>query len=279
MATRVIILAQGTQSRLGTLPVAKQLLELPACGDTPIMHRTIRQLTRLSWPVPPGERQFLDGHDIVTVVCWLSMSEELVRRGVRAEYPANPATRYYPDTMTLKEPGNSSLKGIDQALRQLHDQAPRDVHGSVRRRPDRTVVLLGDVVYSWACLRAILDVGPPHCMRFVGTSDLSRSGGELWGLSWTWEGESEMLETLARALTKHPPFDDTYQPGQLRRWLWEVGARRFEVADEAAELRQRPWWTPIDDYTKDIDTPADLPKIPALSEAAQRDDAREGMTW
>src|SRR5262245_64258905 len=54
-----------------------------------------------------------------------------------------------PNFVTLCAPGNSSLKGASGYL-ELRPQLPAD--GDDDRR---TVVLLGDVVYSWACLQAI----------------------------------------------------------------------------------------------------------------------------
>jgi hypothetical protein len=258
--THVIILCQGKQSRLPGLPVAKQMLPLPACGDVPILHRTIRQLWRLL-----GMAEAVADSPI-TVVGSLAMSESLISAygGVRVD----DSVIYHPNTQTLRDPGNSSLRGIDRYL-SLPPSA------MVVREWDRRVVLLGDVVYSWACLRTILDVSAITGTNFVGTSDLSRSAGELWGIAWTAAADRDMRAALAEALMKHPPFEE-YQPGQMRRWLWA----QDDLYADRARMTERPWFRAVDDYTRDIDLPEHVAMLPALSEAAKADDdAANGMNW
>lgn len=269
MKTHVIILAQGQQKRLPSLTVAKQMLPLPACGDMPIMHRTIRQLYSLLDMVPRTDPRD-PIREMITVVCWLPMSEELSRVGV----PVAHRLRYHPDTYTLVEPGNSSLKGIERYLSKTADDRAREDYV-------RTVILFGDVVYSWACLRAILS-GTHWNMGFVGTSDLSTAGGELWGLSWNLSANQTMLECLAAANAKHPPFID-YQPGQMRRWLWEVDrlidGESAKSTETGRGLLVRTWFKAIDDYTRDIDIPEHLKLINDLSQAAAADDRANGAPW
>lgn len=278
MNTHIIILAQGAQTRLPELPVAKQLLPLPACGDTPILYRTLRQVWEIMCrpmvtPGADGVTGAVEGK--VTVVAGYSLMEHLMRNVVviPTATGSDEGYRYTPNVTMLADPGNSSLKGIDHFLRidDLTFDPP-----SEEKRPSRTVVLLGDVIYSWVCLRAIFSVGAPWCTKFVGSSNLSRGGGELWGLSWSWEAEHDMRSYLAHALLKHPPFAD-YQPGQMRRWLWAANySRRSEVEQYRIDS---PWFVAVDDYTKDIDIPEHLPFLPPLSEAARVDDAAHGVTW
>lgn len=254
--THVIILAQGRQTRLPALPVAKQLLPLPACNGTPILYRTMRQL----WHLLPGVKT-LD--DRVTVVSWLPVMERLQFEAVTIGDDA----RYFPEVDTLSDPGNSSLKGIARYLEQRTSAVDRsEERWGWRPRHDRTVVLLGDVVYSWACLRAILS--DRELFAFCGTSDISPSGGELWGVSWAIGQESLMRAALEVALKKHPPFTD-YQPGQMRRWMWAIHP----------EFQTTRSYTAIDDYTRDIDLPEHVDGIPALSALAAADDAANGVTW
>lgn len=284
MKTHVIILAQGQQKRLPTLTVAKQMIPLPACGNSPIMHRTIRQLHSLLGMVPRS-RPDDPIREMVTVVCWLPLSEELSRVGVPIGYDGHRATRYHPDTYTLVEPGNSSLKGVERYLWKTQEERARAGY-------ERTVVLFGDTVYSWACLRAILE-GTHWNMGFVGTSDLSTSGGELWGISWHAGNTKPMLDALALANAKHPPFID-YQPGQMRRWLWEIDrqidgphaaspdqavGKHFAPAALAPLEIKRTWYRAIDDYTRDIDIPEHLTQIPDLAVRAREDDEQNGMHW
>lgn len=274
MNTHVIILAQGQQSRLPALTVAKQMLPLPACGGTPILHRTIRQVAALVDGVVlthdeamriARDNRIARQRTMVSVVCWLPGAEHLSRVGVKV----SEALRYYPNVQTLRDPGNSSLKGLQRALDVLGSAGPVDLPA------DRMVVLLGDVVYSWACLRAILDVRQGE--SFAGTRNLSRGGGELWGVAWSRSSDAEIRRQLEAALREHPPFDDTYQPGQLRRLLWSLTESRRSRA-ERYEL-DVPWFTAVNDYTMDIDVPEHVLELPRLSKAAAEDDAREGLTW
>lgn len=283
MNTHVIILAQGSQKRLPDLPVAKQMLPLPECNNTPILYRTLRQI----WHVMEGINIRADRSDRVTVVTWPDLETKLRLTpvpvpmmvtgigGLPVVKPWPIEWSFYTGTDTLDDPGNSSLKGIARFLQREQTRRARRWSFTPQGVPpaepewERTIVLLGDVVYSWACLRAIFVEGGT---AFVGTGDLSTSGGELWGIVWGAYTESMMVEALADALGKHPPFTE-YQPGQLRRWLWAFD-ERWKQPDGA-----RPWYQAIDDYTRDIDTPEHVKMLPELSLAASTDDAFNGVTW
>jgi hypothetical protein len=252
---RVIILAQGEQKRLPDLKVPKQLLKLPACGNVTILRRTLIQVGNiLSHPlrIPRDSRS-------VTVVCGDAIREEIFA-------DINEPLR--PRTCTLGDPGNSSLKGIHRYLTDMNWSDPLANHN---------VVLLGDVVYSWACLSVLLEPldGPAAQIEFCGTSDLSAGGGELWGVSWNDIADDQMLTSLDHAVRKHPPFA-AYQAGQMRRWLWEQpGAiiahpRVFSPAYD---------YVAIDDYTRDIDLPEHVAQLFPLSERAAADDRENGVVW
>lgn len=253
MTMEVIILAQGTQKRMGPGIDYKQLLPLPACGGASIILRTCRQIDALGWS---GAAH--NGAPLVqskTIVTW----EPVMRRLQQAVVAQH---------IELKDPGNSSLKGIHRYL-QMRDAV---IHDTV---PDRTVVLLGDVVYSWACLKAIW-----HMSRdwgYVGTRTLSSCDGELWGLAWSRDNEPFMRKQLTDAMLMHPPVDDDYQPGQMRRWI--TGFARGELAGHVHGLRRRGHYTDIDDYTMDIDIPPHLRCLPDLSINAYRDDLAHGISW
>ncbi len=275
MSTHVIILAQGSQKRLPELTVAKQMLPLPACGNTPILYRTIRQLFQLldvqsvlsprpgAWPSAiPSLRDM----PLIRVVTWFPLVEQVIRDGIEV----GNRTIFHPSMTMLADPGNSSLRGVSRYL-----SSPETSEIVNAREYDRTVVLLGDVVYSWACLRAIL-TGTHWRMGFVGTSDLSRDGGELWGLSWEKTAEEPMLHSLNDALAAHPKFTE-YQPGQMRRWLWAFEGFMHRELGQAVEPRN--WYVPIDDYTRDIDLPEHVKQLGALSEHAAADDLANGVTW
>lgn len=250
----VIILAQGTQRRMGPGIDYKQLLPLPACGGVPIMLRTCRQIDARGWASSP---MVAGGPTIQskTIITWAPVMRRL-QQDVVAQH------------VELKDPGNSSLKGIHRYL-QMRDKLIYTV------TPDKTVVLLGDVIYSWACLDAIwrmaMDWG------FVGTGNLSSSDGELWGVAWSRDNEPFMMRQIADAILMHPPVDDDYQPGQLRRWI--KGFSRGELAGHIHGLRRKGHYTDIDDYTRDIDIAPQLSLIPAISIDAAKDDESHGISW
>jgi hypothetical protein len=219
---------------------------LPNCGTT-MLSRTIGQsshfLGHASWPI---------------VVTWSDI-----------RIPFNHArccgATVTPAYVTLPEPGNSALKGIARYLELREQQG---------RRYASTIVLLGDVVYSWACLEAIWNLSRTY--GFVGTSDLSLERGELWGVAWSREYEDRMLSNLRDALLRHP-LGDEYHPAQLRRWI--SGFRRGDLADHVSKLTRLGAYVPIDDYTHDIDLPMHLVMLPELSKAAAADDERHGIVW
>ena len=267
MRTEIIILAQGNQSRLRGMSGYKQMIPLPHCGNIPIIGRTIQQLCR-----------FYDDQDTITTVAWPKMGVPVVEAraalrigeleaALREIEPGGLRNYGLPSCrgVTLPDPGNSSLKGISRYLEQ------RGVSHSF----NRTMVLFGDVIYSWVCLAALLDAAATW--GFVGTSDLNASGGELWGVAWAKEHEVHMLGSLADALLRHPPFEDEYQPGQMRRWM--SGWKRGDVAEHRDILARNGHYIAIDDYTQDIDLPVHVAQVPALSASAAADDAAHGMLW
>jgi hypothetical protein len=241
MSTEIIILAQGTQQRLGMQHGYKQLLPLPACGGVSLIARTLRQVTTLF--VEPA----------IAIVGWESLCRDL-----RLE-------RYTASFHELANPGNSSLKGVARYL----ETQPVD------RGHERTIVLLGDVVYSWECLVTLMAM--TTAFGFAGTRDLGPSAGELWGVAWGAAYGDRMQADLRDALLRHPPFEDEYQPGQLRRWI--VGWRRGDLAAHVQTLRRRGAYRDVDDYTMDVDLPHHIPALGPASIAAAEDDARHGITW
>lgn len=207
MDNEVIILAQGPVIRLGGPPWIHRLSE---CGRTPVLERTVLQVMRL-------------GSDRPTVVTWESTR-------LRCTFLTGSVA-----LVELDEPGNSALKGIARYLELREQQG---------RRYASTIVLLGDVVYSWACLEAIFRMSRTY--GFVGTANLSLNIGELWGVAWSKEFEDRMLSNLRDALLRHP-LGDEYHPQQLRRWV--SGWKRGDMLDHVAKLTRTGAYIPIDDYT------------------------------
>ena len=85
------------------------------------------------------------------------------------------------------------------------------------------------------------------------------------------------MSRLRDALLRHPPYDDEYMPGQMRRWI--SGFHKGHMVDHINALRTRGHYIDIDDYTTDIDMPSQLPLIPGISMAAAADDIAAGLTW
>jgi len=267
MAIHVIILAQGSQRRLPDMAMPKQLLPLVVPdGETgkaiPILVRTLRQIATYT------------GDLCTTVVCdgalrYFLEHEEVL--GVR------------PMCLTLADPGNSSLKGIARCLdlREMSDPVP--LAPNFTATPvERVVVLLGDVVYSWEALSLLFNyIGmQKYDKRFVVSSDLSQSTGEVWGVSWHVDASAPMRRGLVKALANHPPFTD-YQPGQMRHWLFNMrepnpvlpGGPDLESFDFALLLPREL------DYTMDVDTPRDLPLLDKAAPKAFIDDKDHGLRW
>lgn len=255
--THVIVLAQGEQSRLpNLLGYPKQALRLPACGYVPIITRTLRQVAMISGIRPTR----------ITVVATPVLQGCIDLRPELTGVDPNIV-----DYIQLAAPGNSSLKGI---ARYLEGTA----YGTDQERdPQRVIVLLGDVVYSWRCLQELIGpAGEGHRNHyFVGSSDLSPAAGELWGLGWERSSAPAMLTGLSEALGHHPPFED-YQPGQLRRWLWEMGRGH---ASSPYAMTPPGMYITVDDYTRDIDVPEHVEMIAKISESAREEDLEYGVHW
>ena len=253
----VIILAQGSQSRLPELKIPKQFLPLAGCAGCPILLRTFLQLARLN-----------TGRLNVSVVCHQRMVDDIHSCGANHVRKGDGASMHFVTTV-LRDPGNSSLKGIARYFAQAKETALGQWLDMPDLAPDATVVLLGDVVYSWGCLEALLATGyDAWTIKVAATSDLGPSSGELWGLAWTREQDAYMRERLEAALAKHPPFHDTYQPGQMRQWLYAM----HPLMQKGALVR-------FDDYTDDVDVPEDLIALKRTSELAAIDDEMHGLTW
>lgn len=263
--THALILAQGMQTRLaGHVDVPKCLLRLEPGGES-IIARTIRLCFGLGVERITVVAEKLVALDLsfggVLHGLW-SVGGDLPRRGAWIVL-APPRRAPGLEVWELAHTGNSSLRGLQ-----------RMIEGSLRldgggNDPDRNVVLLGDTVYSNACLETLIAPEMQYAVPvlFAVTPDLSPGGGELYGFAYDRGATPDVQRCIMEA--PHPPVDDDYQPGQLRRILWQY-----------QETFHEPWYarTPspaccyfVTDYTKDIDTPADLARLPELAAAAAAD--------
>lgn len=272
--TSIIILAQGQQSRLPNMPRPKQLLPLYGCNRVPLLERTIRQIWSFC----------TIGSTTLTIIGWPQ---------IKLHFEEHPVTfysgdddedyvKYRPEVISLDDPGNSSLKGlarymvaVEGARKIFDDSGIKYQETGPIARAARTIVLLGDVLYSWHCLTQLFGANDldRSSIRFVGTKDLSPSAGELWGVGWESFRDDIVYNALAEAMKRHPPpqVDNTYQPGQLRKWLYALFGH-----DDAT---QRPYYTAVDDYTMDVDLPEHVEKLARASKVAADDDRRHGIIW
>lgn len=277
--THVIILAQGRQTRMGEMTRPKQLLPLPAhvaadVQNMRILDRTIAQVSRIligdAENVIDASRA-VRSHGVVVVG-----NHRLRDAEPRGHVPLGPDIDGWVDfgvsaeVYTLAEPGNSSLAGVSRLLTEIDDNEYGDQF-------QRRIILLGDVVYSWACLEKLFRPEDAGDVTFCGTPDLDRERGELWGVAWYRRTSEKMMHnTLSQALAASSKADDdVYQPGQLRHWLFAVD--RHLANPREGGLGEREWFVPIDDYTVDVDLPEHLIDLARSSLQALQDDKEHGL--
>jgi hypothetical protein len=226
-------MAQGEQRRLRELGFPKQLLLV---NREPIIHRMQRLVTEL------GDI----GPEAIDIIGRVDMT--------RATWGARSCL------ITLPDPGFCVLDGIAQT--------------TFRWKSDRILILLGDVVFSKAALQAILADKRP--VFFAGTSDISASQGEIFAFSFVQKQRGWVEDLLAtcpcrvngagrRIVYPHR------RGGHLRRLLF--------WAQKSRGLRPPPkqqWcddlYLPIDDWTNDIDKPADLARLPEWTRYAKAEE-------
>lgn len=239
-------MCQGEQKRLAGLGHPKHLLPLDPDADDPetILDRSIRLVRTLA----------RDGHDTEIVVVGPTALEPIT-------------TEHRVALLTLPDPGYCILDGIAATLQ------------ACPAGPSRSYVLLGDVVWSHDALSRLLFDGRP--LVFAGTSDLSTSKGEIYGMAaFAAENGGELEQLLATAPCR---FADArgvrrrmfprQQTGHLRRLLWHAMERKQLKPNSPPTAWHPDLYLPIDDWTDDIDTPADFDRLPALAAEARADDA------
>lgn len=150
----------------------------------------------------------------------------------------------------LRAPGLGLLDGIYQT-------------SPMWAKRGRTVILLGDVVFSNNALKSILsDKG---LIRFFGRLGPNRVTGcpygELFGFSFFPSAHKPISDLLNDRLFRRQQVN----PGHFGQ-LWALYYRLLESPCKSL-LKS------IEDFTDDIDTPSDLMSIPRLLEAIIRDES------
>lgn len=213
MNDSVLILAAGTNSRWPVDAPPKELALI--CGE-PILARTVRLVDAFGF-VPT----------LVTQRNALSLTARNWNPNVSLVTVSNPLPR----------------RSKSECLLTLRDQW----WGTTR-----TVVLLGDVVYTEALLQRVLSLTVPRA-RFYGT-DL-----ELYACQWSAHINAVMVACLERARAVGA------RTGQSRLWqlchAWEgTGTANGWESFES-----------VTDATRDVDTVGDYAKVKALWEMATVD--------
>ena len=248
MTATIFLMCQGEQKRLANLGYPKQLVYL---NGEPLLHRTLRQL-----------RNHLCTHDADIYI---------VARQDPLFHNAGKIGDAY--STELAVPGICIVDGI----REVFD--PKRVESMIRMRDgydgtkiERWYVMLGDVAWTDDALASF--VQDERGLVFAGTSDVSLSQGEVFGLATS---DPAYVRDLAdtcpcRVAPDGPVMQFRKQMGgHLRRLLWHAQTRLGQVS--AAGLRRAPdrtWspalYLPIDDATDDIDTPADVANLGLLAQ-------------
>lgn len=229
----ILLMCQGQQRRLPNLTHSKHMLEMN--GET-ILGRTLRLLAaHVGGPSKVGIVVF-GSKDLMPAL------EAGERAGLRIPLLAQ-----------LPAPGKCVVDGI------LAARPAWDWEG-------RTIILLGDVVWSRSALAAFL--ADPRPLVFAGTPDISNSGGEVFGVSFT--SEKEMTVLCMSCPCRKVNFS-VVQGGHLRRLLWHAQQQKGLVPpddlgnQEPVQTWHPDLYLPITDWTDDIDTPADVRNLPELA--------------
>lgn len=235
---RIVIMCQGQQRRLADLGHPKHLLKV---GDQTILGRTVSMLFHVDQALRQAGRE--TALDIVG-------PPEL---GSAVGHASHPMIGRGP--LDRESPGNCIVDGL-LATRKLW---ANDVHG-------RTVILLGDVVWSRRALAAVLS--DPRPIVFAGTSALSASQGEVFALAFdNSQAVVKLCETCPCRVdgTRKRTFPRMLG-GHLRRLLWWTQAQHHKIPPNRSKQTWHPdLYLPIDDWTMDIDDPADVARLPELA--------------
>jgi len=125
---------------------------------------------------------------------------------------------------------------------------------------DRTVLLLGDVYFTDEAMARIA-AGSPSAYRVFGRYRASKVTGtpygEIFAASWGPARHAQMDVHLAEVERLRAAGVCTRPPGWVLLRLWQGTPVRKHIV-------RPPIWVEIDDWTDDLDTPADYNRHPAF---------------
>lgn len=127
----------------------------------------------------------------------------------------------------------------------------------------RTFLLLGDVVWSWVALQAVM--GDRRSLLFAGARDATISCGELFAMTWA-ASENDRVAGTLRASPCGWEQHERGQPGHLRYLLRALIAPLGGPNNPPIPWHELPNYLTIEDYTCDIDTPTDWQRMQSLEQ-------------
>jgi hypothetical protein len=234
---KILLMCQGQQRRLAKeIDHAKHLLSI---GDEPILRRTLRLLHELGVG------------DHATVIGRRELAEAMLGWPMSTSWT------------NLTDPGMCIVDGILEALR-LNEDPQTGIY------PERTLILLGDVVWSRTSLAAFLADQRP--VVFAGQSVVSPSQGEVFALGFDDpQAMKNLCETCpCRVDGKRQRVFKEQRGGHLRRLMWHYqDMHRLRVHPSLRRTWNESIYLPVDDWTNDIDTPEDMATLPELARLAE----------
>jgi hypothetical protein len=177
------------------------------------------------------------------------------------------ALRHSPD-VHVTTPDDPRYELPDWVQRHLREPVGNE-YTSTRQlwsRTRRTVLLLGDVYFTDAALAAVFAASPTayRCFgRYRASRVTGTPYGEIFAASWGPERHAQMDTHLAEV-------DRLRQSGECTRPAGWVLLRLWQGTPVRQHVVRPPIWTEIDDWTDDLDVPADYLRHPAFGGAGAR---------
>ena len=130
----------------------------------------------------------------------------------------------------------------------------------------RTVLLLGDVYFTDRCI-ATIGAGSPTAYRVFGRYRASKLTGTPYGEIFAASWGAERLPVMDLHLTAVEQLRRTGVSNRPPGWLL---LRLWQGTPVGKHVVQRPIWVEVDDWTDDLDVPADYQRHPAFGGSRAR---------